>query len=82
MPKSDMHVNINDILLQPDPVEEMVVKLGLDFLDFCIDQLEDDCAVTASDMDLEINENKFKVSEGIVNPIQKVNLPTIDGTDC
>ena len=37
MLKSDMHVNINDILLQPDPVEEMVVELGLDFLDFCID---------------------------------------------
>ena len=33
-------------------------------------------------MDLEIDENKFKVSEGIVNVIQKVNLPTIDGTDC
>ena len=82
MLKSDIHININDILLQPNPVEEMVVKLGLDFLDFCVDQLEDDCAVTVSDMDLEIDENKFKVSEGIVNVIQKVNLPTINGTDC
>ena len=33
-------------------------------------------------MDSKIDENKFKVSEGIVNIIQKVNLLTIDGTDC
>ncbi|KAF8521999.1 hypothetical protein JB92DRAFT_3094311 [Gautieria morchelliformis] len=55
IPKSQLHVNIEDVTLQPDPVEEMAVDLGLDILDFCIDQLEDDHAII-SDMD----ENEFE----------------------
>jgi hypothetical protein len=61
MPRSEMRVNMDNMMLQPDPVEEMAAELGLDVLDFCIDQLEDNCATTMSDM--EIDENEFKVSE-------------------
>ena len=35
-----MHMKIDNVTLQPDPVNEMAAKLGLDVLDFCIDQLE------------------------------------------
>ena len=35
-----MHMKMDNIILQPDPVNEMAVKLGLDVLNFCIDQLE------------------------------------------
>ncbi|KAF8469898.1 hypothetical protein JB92DRAFT_2838459 [Gautieria morchelliformis] len=58
MPKSQLHVNIEDVTLQPDPVEEMAVDLGLDILDFCIDQLEDEHAMIMSDM--EVDENEFE----------------------
>jgi hypothetical protein len=61
MSKSEMHVNMDDVTLQPDPAEEMAVELGLDVLDFCIDQLEDNCAMIMSDM--EVDENEFEVSE-------------------
>ncbi|KAF8496042.1 hypothetical protein JB92DRAFT_3146870 [Gautieria morchelliformis] len=58
MLKLQLHVNIEDVMLQPDPVEEMVVDLGLDILDFCIDQLEDDHAMIMSYM--EVDENEFE----------------------
>ncbi len=65
MPKSEMHVNMEDVTLQPNPVEEMAVELRLDVLDFCLEQLEDDCAVTMSDM--EIDENELEVSKDSCN---------------
>jgi hypothetical protein len=78
MPKSEMHVNMDDVTLQPDPVEEMAVELGLDVLDFCIDQLEDDCAAIMSDM--EVDENEFEVSED--NSNARIKLTNLSGTDC
>jgi len=65
MPKSEIHVNMEDVMLQPNPVEEMAVELRLDVLDFCLEQLEDDCAVTMSDM--EIDENELEVSKDSCN---------------
>ena len=65
MPKLEMRVNMDNVTLQPDPVEEMAVELGLDVLDFCIGQLEDDCAAIRSDM--EVDENEFEVSEDNCN---------------
>jgi hypothetical protein len=64
MPKSEMNVNIDDVTLQPNPAEEMAVELGLDVLDFCISQLEDDCTMIMSDT--EVDENEFKVSAKII----------------
>lgn len=78
MPKSEMHVNMDDVTLQPDPVQEMAVELGLDILDFCIDQLEDDCAAISSDM--EVDENEFEVSEDNCNA--RIKLNDLSGTDC
>jgi hypothetical protein len=64
MPKSEMNVNIDDVTLQPNPAEEMAVELGLDVLDFCISQLEDDCTMIMSDT--EVDENEFEVSAKII----------------
>ena len=64
MPKLEMNVNIDDMTLQPNPAEEMAVELGLDVLDFCISQLEDDCTIIMSDT--EVDENEFKVSAKII----------------
>jgi hypothetical protein len=72
IPKLEIHVKIDDVTLQPDPVEEMAVELGLDLLDFCIDQLEDDCVMILSDM--EVDENELKVSVKIV-VMRESNLP-------
>ena len=78
MPKSEMHMKMYDVTLQPDPVNEMAVKLGLDVLDFCIDQLEDDYAMIMPDM--EVDENKFEVSVKITNA--RIKLTNLLGTDC
>ena len=78
MPKLEMHVNMDDVTLQPDLVKEMAVELGLDVLDFCIDQLGDDCGMIMSDM--EVDENKFEVSEDNCDGI--IKLTNFSGTDC
>jgi hypothetical protein len=78
MSKSEMHVNMDDVTLQPDPAEEMAVELGLDVLDFCIDQLEDDCAMIMFDM--EFDKNEFEVSED--NCHVRIKLTNLSGTDC
>ena len=56
MPKSEMHANMEDVTLQHNPVEEMAVELGLDVLDFYLEQIEDDCPATMSDMEIHENE--------------------------
>jgi hypothetical protein len=60
---------MDNMMLQPDPVEEMAVELGLDILDFCINQLEDNCATTnlSTMSDMDIDENEFKVSKDTVH---------------
>jgi len=63
MPKSEMYMKTDDMTLQPDPVEQMAVELGLDILDFCIDQLEDDCGIMS---DMEVDEDEFEVSVKII----------------
>ena len=35
-----MHMKMDNVILQPDPVNGMAVKLRLDVLNFSIDQLE------------------------------------------
>ena len=64
--------------LQPDPVKEIAVELWLDLLDFCINQLEDDCAMIMPDM--EVDENKFEVSVKITDA--RIELTNLSGTDC
>ena len=64
MLKLEMNVNIDDMTLQPNPAEEMAVELGLDVLDFCISQLEDDCTMIMSDT--EVDGNEFEVSVKII----------------
>ena len=78
MPKSEMRMKMDDVTLQPDPVKEMAVELGLDLLDFCINQLEDDCATIMPDM--EVDENEFKVSVRITDV--RIELTNLSGTDC
>jgi hypothetical protein len=80
MARSEMRVHLNNMILQPNPVEEMAVDLGLDVLDFCIDQLEDNdnYAVTMSDM--EVDENEFEVSKDKDNT--RIKLTDLLETDC
>ena len=51
-------------MLQPNPVEEMVVELGLDVLDFALNS-QKMTAMTMSDM--EIDENVLEVSKDSCN---------------